>query len=284
MRMIFGLVLILGIGLAGFAVMMARNYIGAYQAELAEARSSTERAVPTTEVFVAKNELRYGQLLEKSDVRLVRWPDASLPAGVFTDPDKLFHPNGELRSVLRAMEPGEALLEVKLTKPGQEAGITSRLQNGMLAFAIKVDVTSGVSGFLRPGDKVDIFWTGRQVSQDGKNSGEFTKLIDSGVEIIAIDQSADQDFSGTQIARNVTVAATRQQVASLAQAQSSGRLTLALVGLSDDTVAEAIEIDQNRLLGVQAAEPVAQVQEKRVCTIRTRKGAEVVEIPIPCTD
>ena len=86
------------------------------------------------------------------------------------------------------------------------------------------------------------------------------------------------------IARTVTVSVNPQQVAALAQAQSSGRLSLSLVGAEDDTVAEAIEIDQNALLGIEAPKPqeVIRKVEERVCTIRTRRGAEVVEIPIPC--
>ena len=36
MRLIFGLVLIVGLGLAGFAVYMAQGYIGRYQDELAQ--------------------------------------------------------------------------------------------------------------------------------------------------------------------------------------------------------------------------------------------------------
>lgn len=284
MRLIFGLVLVLGVGLAGFAVFMAKNYIGAYQEELAKARSSTERAVPTTEVFVAKRELRYGEPLKQADVRKVRWPQNALPKGIFTAEDALFAENGEFRAVLRAMEPGEPIMKVKLTEPGQEAGITSRLSRGERAFAIKVDVSSGVSGFLRPGDFVDVYWTGRQVQSDGSQTGEITTLINSGVRLIAIDQSADEDYVGTRIARTVTVAVSPTEVAALAQAQSSGRLTLALVGTGDDTVAEAIEMDQRRLLGVEAAQPVARVEAPRTCTIRTRKGAEVVEIPIPCTD
>jgi pilus assembly protein CpaB len=51
-------------------------------------------------------------------------------------------------------------------------------------------------------------------------------------------------------------------------------------------VAEAIEVDQNALLGIEAPKPkeVIRQQEEEVCAIRTRRGSEVVMIPIPCTD
>ena len=48
--------------------------------------------------------------------------------------------------------------------------------------------------------------------------------------------------------------------------------------------AEAIEVDQLSLLGISKKEKKAEAKALEVCTIRTRRGAEVVEIPIPCTN
>jgi pilus assembly protein CpaB len=81
----------------------------------------------------------------------------------------------------------------------------------------------------------------------------------------------------------VTVAASPQQVASLAQAQSSGKLSLSLMSQTDDTVAEAIEVNQHSLLGMVADERVERKMAK-TCSTRVRRGAEVVELPIPCTN
>ena len=182
------------------------------------------------------------------------------------------------------MEKDEAILSIKVTGPGEEAGLTSRLERGMRAFAIKVDVASGVSGFLRPGDRVDVYWTGQVGRELSSDSGDVTKLIEAGVKLIAIDQSATGDLDGAVIAQTVTVAVKPAQVAALAQAQSTGRLALSLVGADDDTVAGAIEIDQRTLLGIETKEAAAEVKAAEVCTIKTRRGAEVVEIPIPCTN
>jgi pilus assembly protein CpaB len=82
----------------------------------------------------------------------------------------------------------------------------------------------------------------------------------------------------------VTVEATPQQVASLAQAQQSGRLWLSLVGVDDATVASAVQVDQRELLGIaEAPKPVA-VEQEQVCTVKTRRGGEIVEVPIECTN
>lgn len=287
MRLVFGLVLILGLGLAGFAVYMAKSYIESYQAQLEQERANNGPAFETVEVYVAKEKLEYGQRLLKDHVSLVSYPVGSLPDGTYSTEEDLF-PEGEdePRTVLRTMEPKEAILSVKVTGPGEDAGITSQLKRGMRAFAIKVDVSSGVSGFLRPGDRVDVYWTGQMAVSDGidgRRNREVTKLIETGVRLIAVDQVANGDTTEAIIARTVTVAIKPQQVASLAQAQSTGNLSLSLVGAEDETVAEAIEVDQNMLLGIETvAAPTPKAKEK-VCTIKTFRGGEVISTPIPCT-
>ncbi|MFT4960002.1 MAG: pilus assembly protein CpaB [Paracoccaceae bacterium] len=285
MRAVFGLVLIIGIALAGGAVMMAKNYIAQYQSALANEQSKHQQVIPTVMVYVAERALRYGEPLTKDSVRQVMWPQVSVPEGAFIEIEALFPPEAKKdRVVLRPMEIGEAIMAVKVTEPGEEAGLTSQLAPGMRAFAIRVDVASGVSGFLRPGDRVDVYWTGSIRGTVEGARGEITRLIESAVPLIAVDQSVGGDLEGALIARTVTVSATPTQVAALVQAQSTGRLSLALVGVGDETIASVIEIDQNALLGIVEAELAPVKIEKRICTIRTRRGAEVMEIPIPCSD
>lgn len=278
MRFVFGLVLLIGIGLAGAAVYMAKDFIGQQQAQLAEAEAAKSAIVPTKDVFVVNKQLRYGQRLTKEDVTTVRWPEAGIPEGAFASEEELFPKGDQLRSVLRTMEPGEAVMSMKVTEPGQMAGVASRLAKGMRAFAINTDVTSGVSGFLRPGDRVDVYWTGAV-----GNSQVVTKLIQTNVLIIAIDQSADEDRNSPIVARTVTVELTPQNVAALAQAQSAGRLSLSLLGVEDTTVSEAVEVDLRDVLGIEEQKVVETVEEEK-CFVRRRNGEEIISVPIPCTN
>lgn len=276
MRLLFGLVLIIGVGLAGFAVYLAKDYIGAFQAQLDAERAARKAIVPTVDVFVVNRSLRYGDQITEEDIRAVKWPENAIPEGTFSALDVIF-PEGErrFRTVIRAMEKDEALLEVKVTKPGADAGVSSRLATGMRAFAIRVDVSSGVSGFLRPGDRIDVYWTGRGIDELGSGQA-VTKLIKANVHIIAVDQIADVDRTGPTIARTITVEVTPREVAALAQAQSSGRLSLALVGTQDNTVTSAVEVGQGDIIG----EVNAPVEE--ICTVKTRRGAEIIETEIAC--
>lgn len=279
--MVFGLVLVVGIALAGFAVYMAQGYINQTQSALNHEREMRAKTGPLVEVFVVNKAKNYGDVLTKDDVQKIYWPENALPETIFRDEAVLFPDDGKVpRYVLRQMEKFEPILAVKVTEPGQMAGLTGQLAKGQRAFAIRVDVASGVSGFVQPGDRVDIYWTGQQSGQDG----EMTRLIESIVKVIAVDQSADGFTGGAVVARTVTVEASPEQVARLAQAQATGKLALSLVGTGDMSVNGRIEVDSNALLGIQDQPTAVAVQADKVCTIKTRKGADVVETPIPCTN
>lgn len=277
MRVLLALVLLLGIGLAGLAAKTIHDRIVQYQTLLAEQQ---QQILPTTEIFVVTRQLNYGERLRMEDVRAIRWPAGNVPAGAFRNRDDIF-PSDEdqLRTVLRTMERDEPLLQAKVSAPGEDAGVASRLVAGTRAFTLRVDVVAGVSGFLRPGDRVDVYWTGA-----GRNGTSVTRLIRSNVKIIAIDQISNEATSNPIIARTITIAAEPQDIAALTQAQSAGSLTLALVGLNEDenTITETVEVSMDSLLGPR--EQVVETAEHNAsCQVRHRRGAEVVVLQVPCT-
>jgi pilus assembly protein CpaB len=278
MRAMFGLVLVAGVGLAGAAVYMAKGYISKTETALQKELAIKAQTGGLVEVYVVKKSVDYGAPLTKDDVQKSYLPKNTLPEATFGDIAMLFpEDNSEPRYVLRPMEKFEPILAVKVTEPGEQAGLTGALEKGMRAFAIKVEAAD----FLQPGDRVDIYWTGATES----STGEITRLIESTMKIIAVDRNGkSQPSDGSIQNRTMTVAATPEQVARLAQAQATGRLVMSLVGVGDDTETGKIEVDTGSMLGItEAAAPVA-VEAEKVCTIRTRKGADVVEIPIPCTN
>lgn len=277
MRAMFGLVLLVGMALAGFAVYVAQGYINQTETALTQERAFREKVGPMVEVYVVNKPLAYGDALTRDDVQKVYWQESALPENAFLKEEDLFPADlDKPRYVLRPMEKFEPILAVKVTKPGEPAGLTGQLERGKRAFTIKVDASTGVSGFVYPGNFVDVYWTGN----DG--TGNVTRLIESTVNVIAIDQTAAGDATGAAtIAQTVTVQATPEQIGRLQQAQATGSLALSLVGSPDDMASGQIEVDEAALLGIQE-EVAAQVVPEQVCTIKTRKGGEVVDIPIPC--
>ena len=281
MRAIFGLVLIIGVALAGFAVYMAQNYIGQSEQRLNAALKQQEITGKLIEVYALSKPLKYGDPLDKANVRKIWIQEKFAPAGVYKDEAVLFPPEATRpRFARRSIEVNEVLLSSRLTEPGQVAALTSKLEPGESAFQIQVSTNSGVASFVMPDDFIDIYWTGQT------GDGEVTRLIENAVRVIAVDQTSDQTQRSDSAARTITVAATREGVARLTQAQSSGRLAMSLVQASAEAPSELIEIDRNKLLGIEEKVPeaVVEVAAPEVCTIRTRKGSEIIETPIACTN
>ena len=289
MRLVVVLVLALGVTLAGAAVYLFQGQLTQFQQQRDMLMAVQAKIPPLTDVVVARRALKYGERFTIADLDIAKVQADKVPAGAFhlltarqgtPEAQLAAFLEGETRprAALRSFEANEPILGTKITVPGVDAGIMANLAPDRRAFTIQVDVASGVSGFLRPGDRVDVYWSG------AVNGEPVTKLIDTNLQLIAIDQSADADRSEeTKIARTVTAEVTPEQVAALTLAQSTGKLTLSLVGMTNTAELGAIELDRDQLLGIQAQEAV-KVEAPRVCTIKTRKGSDVIETQIPCTN
>jgi pilus assembly protein CpaB len=202
MRAMFGLVLVAGVGLAGAAVYMAKGYISKTESALQKELAIKAQTGGLVEVYVVTKTVDYGDPITKEDVQKSYLPKNTLPEATFGDIALLFpEDNSEPRYVLRPMEKFEPILAIKVTEPGEQAGLTGALEKGMRAFAIKVEAAD----FLQPGDRVDIYWTGATES----STGEITRLIESTMKIIAVDRNGkSQSSDGSIQNRTMTVAAT----------------------------------------------------------------------------
>ena len=279
MRLLFLLILLAGMGIAGFAGYLILQQFGGYdnrvaqlQAEITDLQS---KVVETTPVVITTREVKYGTRLTEEDVKEVLFPADAIPENAFTS---IAAALGETkdeqtagRVAVRLMETGEVLMSSKVSGFGEDAGVASRLKVGERAFTLRVDVASGVSGFLRPGDLVDVLWTG--ASQQGTQ----TRLLLDGIPLIAIDQLANEDRNKPVVARTVTVGAPPNIIGVLAQAQATGKLQLALRGIGDEAKTDAeVVINQSDILQIE------ETVEAQKCFQTIRKGTEVTRLEVPC--
>jgi len=277
MRLVFLLVLIVGIATAGYAILLVKNQFSARETRISqlenEIRQMREKVVETTPVVVTATTLNYAHKVVAEDLAILNWPSTDLPENFFSSIEEVVgDENAEARYVKRTIEPGEPLLATKITNFGEDIGVNTLLEPGTRAFAIRVDVASGVSGFIQPGDEVDIYWTGNNLNQ------VITKLVLEKVKIIAIDQQADQDSQRPTVARTVTLQVSPDIVANLVQFQSSGKLTLSLRGVEDITISGPIEVNTDTLIGNE----IIPVEEERKCFRTVRRGVEAVQVEVSC--
>jgi len=234
MRLVFLLVLLIGILIAGFAGYTAMGVFADYGKEIKRLEKLAAKNVSTGKVVIVAKPLKFGKRLERKDVKTVRFPVSAIPDNAFRSIEEVFgkkEDEKEPRAVLRVMEPKEILSKSKVSDFGEDAKET------------------------------------------------FTRLILDGIDLLAIDQISDADRNRPYVARTVTVAVTPQVVAALAQAQATGKLQLSLRGTNDTEATGQINFTQNDLLGREEA---AKKKKRKVCTIKSRKGAEVKTIEIPC--
>lgn len=279
MRAVFGLVLIVGLGLAGMAVYMIQGYIAQTEALLSKERAFNAKAGKLVEAYVFAKPLNYGDALTEADVQLVYWPEKALPESIFRDKAALFPENAKgPRYIVRSTEAFEPVLASRVTAPGELAGLTAKLEAGKRAFAIKVGVATGVAGFVKPDDLIDIYWTGGVSGGDGN----MTRLIESSILIIAVDNAFGENQTSNTVAKTITVAVSPEQVGRLTQAQATGNLSMSLVGNDPNAVTAKVEVDTKSMLGiveeVQAPEVVVEVEKK--CYAKQRSGGVLVDTDV----
>ncbi|MES2335845.1 MAG: Flp pilus assembly protein CpaB [Pseudomonadota bacterium] len=284
MRAVFALVLVVGMALAGVAVYMIQGYMADLEGALRNEQAFNAKAGKLVEAFVFAKPKKYGDALAEEDVVTIYWPEKSLPEGIFRDKAVLFPEGADgPRYVMRSTEAFEPVLASRVTEPGKLASLTSKLEKGKRAFAIKVDVNSGISNFVKPDDYIDILWTGGVSGVEGS----MTRQIESAILVIAVDNllNEGQVTAGT-VAQTVTVAATPDQVARLAQAQATGKLTLSLARDASEVVQGTVETDTNAMLGIvqEVVAPEVVVPEKVKCYAKQRSGGVLVDtdVEIPC--
>ena len=270
MRAVFGLVLLVGMGLAGFAIYMVKGHFDTQEARLSRERARAQSAVVTVDIYAPSRDLTYGDLLTIEDVKVIQYAQAFLPDGVYLTEDDLF-PDGldTPRVVTRPMDVNEPIMSSKVTAPGAPRGITALLRPGMRAYPLNKRLTSAFGSELRPTDRIDLYWSGRLA-----NGAQSTSLILTGLEIIASES------------RGVTLEVTPQDFAAIRTAERTGALSVTPVGTGDDTIAEVETTNIRDVLGIvrETAAPVVVEEKPEECFITMRNGSNVNRVRIRCAD
>lgn len=202
------------------AVIVANAYLGGIENRKTEEAASKGMV----RIAVANASLEFGQPVTPEKVRFVDWPSWSVPEGAFTSTEQLM-PAGKQHVVLRPMALNEPILASKLSGEGGRASLAALLRPDMRAYAVRVSETTGVAGFVLPGDTVDVLIT-RQPAGEGQQ--QITDILLQNVRVIAIDQMASDDKSDPMVGKNATLEVSQADAQKLALAQQVGSLSLAL--------------------------------------------------------
>lgn len=240
--------------LAVLAVFGVQRWLNSErQSILQQVMESTEKPSEAVKVVVASAPLRFGERVTASKLKMIEWPGESVPAGAFVDLETVVGED-ELtaRYVLSAIEVDEPVLRSKITIPGQKAKLSTALRAGMKAVTIRVNAETGVAGFVLPGDRVDVLLT-----RGGRSGGTVDVLL-QGVNVLAIDQQADERADKPSVVRTVTFEVSTEEAQKLILGSQIGSLSLVLRNIGSSDVESPERMSVTDLFGAGASESLAQ--------------------------
>src|SRR3982750_3928492 len=223
--------------IAVITAVMAKNMFAGAGAQQAAAAP----AVPLgPKVLVAKKALAVGTIIDPESFGYQPWPKELMQEAYYPEAQPDGDPRKLLGTVVRyQITAGQPVTRGALVGPQDRGFLAAALGAGMRAITVPVNISSGVAGFVFPGDHVDMVLT-QQVQGGGDGPPlKVSETILRNVRVLATDQRiTDKDADGkTQVKTfsNVTLEVTPRIAEKIAVAQSLGTLSLSLRSLADNT-------------------------------------------------
>jgi pilus assembly protein CpaB len=241
------------------AVMAKNMFSGA-----AAPQASATPVVPAgPEVLVATRSLTVGTIIDAEALRFQRWPDGLVQPAYFIKGKPGVNPAELIGTVVRnEITAGQPLTQGALIKPGERGFLAAALGPGMRAVTVPVSATSGVAGFIFPGDRVDIVLT-QTVAGGGEGQPlKVSETIIRNARVLATDQRMDvKGEDGKPVVHNsstVTLEATPKIAEKIAVAQTIGQLSLSLRSLADNNAELEQAIASGEVVVPEGTDPKAE--------------------------
>ena len=222
--------------IAVVTAVMAKNMFAG-----AGAQQAAAAVVPVgPKVLVAKKALPVGTIIDADSFTFQPWPKELMQSAYYVDGQPDGDPKKLLGTVVRfPITAGQPVTRGSLVGPQDRGFLAAALGPGMRAITVPVNVSTGVAGFVFPGDHVDVVLT-QQVEGGGDGPAlKVSETIIRNVRVLATDQRiSEKDKDGkTEVKTfsNVTFEVTPRIAEKLAVAQSMGTLSLSLRSLADNT-------------------------------------------------
>lgn len=232
----------LAVALGLIAVYLANTYFTG----LEERQEAIAEEQQLARIVVATQPIAFGQPLTDTTIRLANWPADAVPQGAFTSLEQAMLGG---RVALRPIVPGEPILASKVSGDNGRATLSSNLPEDMRAVSIPINDVSGVGGFVRPGDVVDVLLT-RQIPGEGaQNYDKMTTVALENVLVLGIDQVADENNTEPVVSKTATLQTDIFGAQKLTLAREIGTLSLALRNVENQEVGATETVVANDLGG-----------------------------------
>ena len=222
--------------IAVITAVMAKNMFAG-----AGAQQAAAAPVPLgPKVLVAKKALPVGTIIDAESLAYQPWPKELMQSAYYVEGTPDGDPKKLLGTVVRyAITAGQPITRGALVGPQDRGFLAAALGPGMRAITVPVNPSTGVGGFVFPGDHVDLMLT--QVVEGGGDGPalKVTETIVRNLRVLATDQRVNsQDEEGktsVKLFANVTFEVTPRIAEKISVAQSLGTLSLTLRSIADNT-------------------------------------------------
>jgi pilus assembly protein CpaB len=237
--------LLIAVGLGGAAAVV--GYFGLSSLASQTAASSNKNF---HNVVVVGSDLTFGMKLDRPMLRVVRYPKESVPQGAFSSIDSVV---GQTTKVF--MSAREPVTATKLSSRG--GGLSMLVRPTMRAASLEVNQVSGVSGFVLPGDRVDVLVT---VDPRAHTEDAITRTILQNIEVLAAGQKTEQQDNKPITVQSVTLLVDPSGAETLALALHEGKIHLVIRNPEDQAEVEVNALSTREMLGRTAPIAAAPVR------------------------
>jgi pilus assembly protein CpaB len=212
---------------------VAAATVGYYALTAVSARASAGVNSQYQEVVTTAADVTFGVKLEKTMLRMARYPKDAVPEGAYASLDSVV---GQTTKVfLGAREP---ITHNKLSSRG--GGLSMLVRPTMRAVSIEVNQVSGVSGFVIPGDRVDVLST----SNASGRATAVTRTVLQNVEVLAAGQKTDPKEKKPNSVQAVTLLVEPAGAEIVAHALHEGEIHLVLRNPEDQEQVQLAHSEQ----------------------------------------
>jgi pilus assembly protein CpaB len=255
-----------GIALLLIAVVLAVAAGGSVYLYLKGMPSTAQAQGPeTTPVVVASKDMTFGTTLEAQHLQLVEFPKGSVPAGYYANVDTVLNQTTKVFLVA-----GEPILASKLSAIG--GGLSVRIPATMRAMSVKINEVTGVSGFVLPGDRVDVVVT---VENVGGSNIAVTKTILQDVEVLAAGTKTEEKNNHNITVQTATLLVDPEGAEKLALGVHQGKVHLSLRNPVDHQLVDAKSTDTRKVLGMSTPKRSSSRRTTRKTTVTKKEPVKV---------
>jgi Flp pilus assembly protein CpaB len=223
--------------IAVVTAIMAKNMFTGSGAQQAAAAP----VVPVgPKVLVARKYLPAGTIIDAEAMTYQAWPKELVQNAYYTEGAPDSDISKLIGTVVRnPITAGQPVTKGALVGPNDRGFLAAALTPGMRAVTVPVSKTTGGSGFIFPGDRVDMVLTQDVVGGGDGPPLKVSETIVRNLRVLATDQRFDsKDEEGKTVIKestSVTLEATPRIAEKIAVAQNMGQLSLALRSIADNT-------------------------------------------------